>query len=129
VNTHGDTHEHELGTFGNLAVRFEQIGLFERLETKVVVLKVARVQDGRIELGGVLLGNIVRLFGDQRRRLPRTRVYVSVKDLTKLGKLGFGHLVQVGNRNTSREDRIVGVLRRKGSRRLGRESVEIARTC
>ena len=53
VDADGDAHEHVLRTLGDLAVELQQVRALERLEAEVVVVEVAVVDDGRIQLLGV----------------------------------------------------------------------------
>ncbi len=59
VDTNSDTHEHVLGSLGDLAVDAEEVGTLERLEAEEVVVEVALVDDGRVELVLVLHDDLV----------------------------------------------------------------------
>ena len=49
VDTDGNAHDHVLGSFDDLAVDSEEVGALKGLEAKVVVCKVAIVNDDRVE--------------------------------------------------------------------------------
>ena len=132
MNADCHAHEHVLGAFGNLAVDFEEIGLFERLEAKVVQLKVAIVNDGAIENVLVLHDDIVGFFAHEGSRLSRLWVNVVVKQIDNLRKDLARHFVEIRDGNASCENGAVGMLGGKGSGSLCSESVmnkdELAKT-
>jgi hypothetical protein len=87
-DTNGDTHDHVLRTFGNLAVNPQKVRSLKGLETElssnyrsasarrsvsisrgqthVVVLEVSVVDDGRVERVLVLHNSLVRLIRNHR---------------------------------------------------------------
>lgn len=91
-DSNGDTHDHVLGTFSNLAVDSEQVRSLEGLETElwatnvygqthaqdspfsterrahVVVLEISVVNNGTVEHVLVLHDGLVSLLGDHGRR-------------------------------------------------------------
>ena len=110
VDADGDTHDHVLGALGNLAVDLEEVGFLQGLEAKVIVLEVAVMDDGGVE--AVLVGHddLVVPIRNERSLLSSLGVHVVVENFNVVREPLMGHLVQVGHRNTSGENREVRVL-------------------
>jgi len=124
VNADGDTHEHVLWTFGDLAVQFEKVGLFQCLEAKVVQLKVSIVNDGGVECVLVLHDNVIRLFRDECGGFLCLGMGVVVECFNVFGEGLGGHFMQIGYRDTRRKEGVIGVLCTEGSCGLSRKLVE-----
>ena len=124
VDADRHAHQHLLRALGDLAVHPQQVRLLEGLEAEVVVLEVALVLERAVEALLVRHDDLVHLVRDERRRLPRLRVFVRVEPVHHARERGVGVLLQVGRRDARREPRVVGVLRRQVRRRLGRQVVE-----
>ena len=110
VNANSHTHDHVLWSLDDLAVDAKKVRSLKGLEAKVVVGKVAVVDDGRVE--HVLVGHddLVDVIGDHRCVLASLGVDPRVKVVDDLGEDLLGLLVEVGDGDTGCEDGIVGVL-------------------
>ena len=75
VNANGNTHNHLLGSLCWAAIDAEEIGTLKSLETEVVVVKVAIVDDGGVEHFGVVLDDLVGLVGDHGCRPSVLGIY------------------------------------------------------
>lgn len=58
MNSDSNTHDHELGSFDNLAIDTEQVSTLQSAETEVREPKVAIVDDGRVEVLRILEINL-----------------------------------------------------------------------
>lgn len=95
--------------------------LLATFATYIVVLEIPVIDDGAIERLLVGHDGLVRLGADHGRILARLGVDPRVQVLDDLAKHLFRLLVQVGDGDPRREDRIVGVLGREVRRGLGGE--------
>lgn len=64
------SHQHVLGSLGNLAIHLEQVGLLERLEPEEVVLKVARKVYLSVDSLVVVSDDVVDFRREQRCIAP-----------------------------------------------------------
>jgi hypothetical protein len=92
-----NTHQHVLRAFRNPPINLQEIRPLQRLESKVVVAKVAIINDGRVQHVLVSLDTVKRLFTQHGRRLARLWVDVRVEICRDLGKHLFRLLVEVGD--------------------------------
>ena len=124
VNTDRDTHEHVLGTFGDLAIDLEQIRSLERLEAKEVVVEITIVDDRRVEAILVLDDGIVGVLGNHGRVFAGLWVDV-VEQIGSNGReLFLCLLVKIRNGDTGGQLGIVGMLGREVGRGFGSQIVE-----
>lgn len=124
VDSHRDTHEHVLGTLGDLSVQLEEVGLLQCLVSEVIELEVTVVDDSTVQHVLVGIDHVVHLFAHKRSRFTRLRMGVVVEGLHDLGELLLGLLMKVRDFNAGGEDGIVGMLGREGGCGLGGEFVE-----
>ena len=115
MDTKRHTHQHALRPLRNLAVHFQKVGLFQRLESEVVVLKVAGMDDGSVQLVFVFHYRLVEFLGDKGSWLSRLWVNVVVECLGEFREATGCHFVQVGDNDSRRENGIIRMLRGKGS--------------
>ena len=59
VDTNSNAHDHLLRSFGNLFVQTQQVGTFQGLETEILIIEVAVVDDGRVQLFSMLHDRLV----------------------------------------------------------------------
>lgn len=111
----------------HLAAHLEQVGLLESLEAEVVVLEVAVVHDGRVELVLVILDDAFQLVGDERAMLAGLGVDVPVQLVHGLAEGLGGLLVHVRDSDARGKLAVVGVLRRQERRRLRGKVVQLRR--
>ena len=124
VDSKSHTHEHELRALGNLAVHFQEVRLFQCFESKVVVFKVASMNDGPVKLVFVLLHNFVDFVRNERSGETGLGVLVVVELFHENGELINGLLVKIRHRDPGGQNRVVRVLGGERSCGLGSESVE-----
>jgi hypothetical protein len=99
VNTNSYTHEHKLWALCDLSVNFEEIRLFQSLETKVVQVKVAIVDHCSIELVFVLDRYFVGLLANKRGWGASLGVLVVVEIVGDLRECLGRLLVKIRNGN------------------------------
>ena len=120
-------HEHVLRSLDDVAVDAQQVRALERLESKVVVLEVAVIDNRTVESVTIGHDESVHIVGDQRRLLLRLGFDVAVQALNDVGKHLARLLVQVGDGDACRQQAIVGVLGAQVRGGLGRQLIEFAR--
>lgn len=129
-------HEHMLGPLRDFAANLEQVRALERLEPavqckqvggqgstarskvsasarnqQVLVVVVAVVNDGAVELLPVLHNDFVDVVGNHWCGFARLGVDIGVEVVDNVREDFFRLLVQVGDCDTSGQNRIVGVPR------------------
>lgn len=109
VDADSDSHDQVLRSFGDLAVQSQEVGSLKGLETKVVVVEVTVVVDRVIQDVCVFLDDLVRLRRDHRRVLVVLRVDVPVQLLDNLGELLCRLFLEVRDRHSGRQRRVVWV--------------------
>ncbi len=67
VDAHRDTHEHMLWPFHNLPMEFQEIGFFQRLESKIIKFKIPVMDQCRIQNRTMLWihDHVIDLLGDE----------------------------------------------------------------
>merc|ERR1740128_38516 len=82
MDADGHPHQHLLGSLHHLASDLEQIGALQGLEPKVLVLKVANVNDSRVKTIFVVLDDFVVLVRDHWNLLASLGAFHIVRSAT-----------------------------------------------
>ena len=127
VNTNRNTHQHVLWSLGNLAVQFKQVAAFECLEAKVIVLQIALVENGRVQLVLVVHNDLVSFLANERCvfSIRLVRAISQVGD--HFGKAFLCLLMQIRHGDASGQCAKVGMFNRHLRTRLGRQIVKLDR--
>jgi hypothetical protein len=107
MDTHGNSHEHMLRSFRNAIVDTEEVRPFQSLESKIVVVEVPVVDDGRVELLRVGHDVVVGQLGNHGGVLAGLGVDVVVEVFNDSRKLFLGFFLEIGNGDTGCEYCIV----------------------
>mmetsp|Transcript_75449 Transcript_75449/g.211528 ORF Transcript_75449/g.211528 Transcript_75449/m.211528 type:complete len:224 (+) Transcript_75449:1709-2380(+) len=97
VDSNGHAHQHHLWAFRDASVQLQEVGLFQSLESKVVVFKITGGDNGIVQAILVLHDGLVEFLGDQRGGFSGARVNVVVELLGEVRELVRGFLVQVAD--------------------------------
>ena len=125
VYSHAHAHEQMLRPLHRLAVDLEQVGLLEGLEAEIVVVEVAVVDDGGVEAVRVGPDDFAQLRRDQGLGAAVARIHRVVQVLDHVAEHLLGLLVQVGDGDARRQNRIVRMLGGHGGGRLRRQVVQL----
>ena len=113
VNTDGNSHDHVLWPLNDLAVDAEKVRPFERLEAKVIVRKVAIVDDRGIQDVFVVHDDLVHIIGDHRRGLVGLWIDPAVQIGDDSGKALLRLLVEIRDCDSCGKDGVIGMLGRE----------------
>ena len=100
MDADGDPHQHVLRTLNNLAINFQQVASLKGFETKILVVKIALINNGGVQSIGIFSDDFVMFLGNHWSWAIVTSHFVKVRDY--LAKHLFGLFVQVGNNDPTR---------------------------
>ena len=62
VDTETNSHQHVLGALNNLTVRSKEVSLFERLKSKIIIIKVTGINKFRLYQLSVVPNNFIHIL-------------------------------------------------------------------
>ena len=100
MDADGDPHQHVLRTLNNLATNFQQVASLKGFKTKILVVKITLINNGRVQPISIFHNDLIVLLRNHRCRPAISGHIIEIGD--DITKVFLGFFVQVRDDNPKR---------------------------